>query len=479
MDQAIVDLIKVAVGDEGYSIGKARTYAYGFDASIYHSTPDMVVQPRSTEEVAAVMRIANEHLIPVTARGGGTGLCGSAVPLKGGIVMDMSRMNAVKDISVGDLLCVVEPGVVYDDLNRALASHGFFFPPTPGSGEACQIGGMVALNASGMRAIKYGATRDYVLGMTFVKADGEIVQAGTRTLKDSSGYQLARMMVASEGTLGIITEVILKIAPKPKASAMALAAFPGPEQAGEFVAALIAEPLIPSSLELMDSVSIDAVNRAMGGPLPECKALCMVEVDGDPLIVDKELAVVEEVARRCAATTVETTHDRARMASWSKSRQAVMTSLSSLRPGYSSVSLADDMVLPVSKIPLAVKAYQQIADRNGVTVATYGHAADGNLHTKMLIDPRSEEQWKAAERTVREIFKATIELGGSVSGEHGVGMSKAADFMIERSSALSTMIAIKKAMDPNNILNPGKLQQWEGKGVIGPLRYPCDPNRSQ
>lgn len=475
MDQSIVALIAAIVGEDGYSTSKARTYTYGFDASIYRGQPDIVVQPRTTEQVSELMKVANENLIPVVPRGGGTGLCGSAVPIKGGMVLDMSRMDGVERISVADLLCVVQPGVVYDDLNKALAPYGFFFPPTPGSGEACQIGGMVALNASGMRAIKYGATRDYVLGMTFVKANGEIVQAGTGTLKDSSGYQLARLMVASEGTLGVITEVILKISPKPKSSAMALAAFPGPEQAGEFVAALIAEPLIPSSLELMDSVSINAVNQALGGPLPDCKALCMVEVDGDPMIVDKELAVVKEVAERQGATTVETTHDKARMAAWSKSRQAVMTSLSSLRPGHSSVSLADDMVLPVSRIPEAVKAYQAIAERNGVTVATYGHAADGNLHTKMLIDPRSEEQWLAAEKAVREIFQATIELGGSVSGEHGVGMSKAPDFILERRSALSTMVEIKKALDPNNILNPGKLHQWEEDGLLGPLRYPCDP----
>jgi len=477
MDQDTVERIRAVTGEERCSTSRARTYAYGFDASIYRGQADMVVQPLSTEEVSAILAIANERRVPVVPRGGGTGLCGSAVPVKGGIVMDMGRMDRIERISVNDLLCVVQPGVVYDELNRALAPHGFFFPPSPGSGEACQIGGMVALNASGMRAVKYGATRDYVLGMTFVKADGEVVRAGTGTLKDSSGYQLARLMVASEGTLGVITEVTLKVSPRPKASAMALAAFDGPERAGEFVAALIAEPLIPSSLELMDSVSIDAVNRALGGPLPDCNALCMVEVDGEPEIVEKELRTVEEVARRSGAVSVESTVDRGQMASWSSSRQAVMTSLSSLRPGSSSVSLADDMVLPISRIPDAVKAYQEIAERHGVTVATYGHAADGNLHTKMLIDTRDEEQWKAAERTVREIFQATLALGGSVSGEHGVGMSKAPDFIIERSSAIPTMVAIKKAMDPNNILNPGKLQQWESPGIIGDLRYPCDPPR--
>ncbi|MDI3482702.1 MAG: glycolate oxidase [Candidatus Methanomethylophilaceae archaeon] len=475
MDQEIVDRISSIVGDKGFSASKAYTYAYSFDASIYHGKADMVIQPRDVKQVSEIMCIAYEHRIPVTPRGSGTGLCGSAIPLKGGIVMDMSRMNHIERISVEDLLCVVQPGVVYEDLNRALEPYGFFFPPSPGSGEACQVGGMVALNASGMRAVKYGATRDYVLGLTFVKANGDIVHAGSGTLKDSSGYQLARLMVGSEGTLGIITEVILRITPRPKTSAMALLAFDELETAGEFVAALIAEPLIPSSLELMDNVSIDAVNKAMGNPLPDCMALCMVEVDGEPEMVEKELITVERVARKAGAQEVELSHDRKVMNSWTSSRKSVMTALSSLRPGYSSVSLADDMVLPISKIPVAVKAFQEISSRHGVILATYGHAADGNLHTKMLIDARDREQWLAAERTAREIFQTTIRLGGSVSGEHGVGISKVPDFMVERSTAISTMAEIKRAMDPYNILNPGKLFQWERESSLYGLRYPCEP----
>ncbi|MFA7341934.1 MAG: FAD-binding oxidoreductase [Candidatus Methanomethylophilaceae archaeon] len=467
-----MDRLREAVGSEACSTRTADLYTYGFDASIHHRTPDMVIQPRSTEQVSEVMRIAYQHGIPVVPRGGGTGLCGSAVPVQRGIVMDMSRMDSILEISVGDLCCVVEAGCVYQDLNDALAPHGFWFPPSPGSSDACQIGGMVAANASGMKAVKYGATRDYVLGLTFVKANGDIVKAGTRTLKDSSGYQLARLMVGSEGTLGIITDVTLKIAARPKTSAMVLAAFPDPEAAGRCVSAIIAKPLIPSSLELMDSVSIDAVNKALGNPLPDCKALCMIEVDGEPEIVEKELKIVEEVARLEGAITVEATHDRKVMNRWNNSRKAIMTSLAALRPGYSSVSLADDMVLPISKIPAAVVAYQRIAEKYDVTVATYGHAADGNLHTKMLLDPNDADSWQRGEKAVDEIFEATLALGGSVTGEHGVGISKAPNFHKERSSVMPTMVEIKKAMDPKNILNPGKLDQWEGS-ILRMLRYPC------
>ena len=219
MNQKIIDSIEKIVGKEGYSTRVADLYTYGFDASIFHTTPEMIIQPRSTEQVSEVMKIADAYNIPVVPRGAGTGLCGSAVPIKGGIVMDMSRMNKVLQISVGDLWAEVEAGCVYNDFNAAIGKYGFFFPCNPGSAEACEIGGMVAANASGMRAVKYGATRDFVLGLTFVKANGEIVNAGTKTIKDSSGYQLARLLCGSEGTLGIITKVTIKLLAKPKSTA--------------------------------------------------------------------------------------------------------------------------------------------------------------------------------------------------------------------------------------------------------------------
>jgi len=472
MDARVIEKIERIVGKEGYSVKVADTYTYGFDASVFHRSPDMVIQPRTTEHVSEIMKIANAEKIPVTPRGAGTGLCGSAVPIKGGIVLDMSRMNKIKEISPGDMWCIVEAGCVYKDVNTAIGKYGLQFPPAPGSAEAAQIGGMVALNASGMRAVKYGATRDFVLGMTFVKANGEIVECGTRTLKDSSGYQLARLLVGSEGTLGVITEVILKMAAKPKASASVLAAFNSPADAGKFVTMLVAKPLVPSACELMDRMSIEAVNKALKDPLPDAQALCIVEVDGEPETVEKELAAVEELAKEAGAQEIRATKDPAVAKKWTAARGSVMVALSAMRPGYASVSLADDMVLPVSKIPDAVIAYQEIAERYNVTVATYGHAADGNLHTKMLIDPLRADEWIRGEKAVNEIFDVTVRLGGSVTGEHGVGIAKAPDFRKERATALSTIREIKKAMDPNNILNPGKMEQWEGS-ILTNLRYPC------
>ena len=476
MEAEVLDGIADIVGKENMSTRVAELYTYGFDASIHHNSPEVVVRPSSAEEISGIMKIANEKEIPVMPRGAGTGLCGSAVPLRGGILLDMARMNGIKEIRVEDLNCAVEAGVIYDQLNKALAPKGFFFPPTPGSGEVCTIGGMIAANASGMRAIKYGATRDYVLGLRVVLANGEIIEVGTNTLKNSSGYQLERLFVGSEGTLGVITDVVLRISPKPKKSAMAVAAFDDIRKAGECVSAIIAYPLIPSAIELMDSICISAVNKTMNVGFPDCEALCLIEVDGDPMVVEKEVKQVHEICQKVGAISVEFSSDSKQMAAWTAGRKAVLPALSRLGEGSVSVSLADDMGVPISKIPDAVVAFQEIARRNGVLVGTYGHAADGNLHTKMLLDAEDPEAWKNGERAVGEIFDKCIELGGTVTGEHGVGISKAPWMQKERSSALGTMEAIKHALDPKNILNPGKLQQWQGS-IITKLRYPCPAYR--
>lgn len=474
MEQRIIDEIEKVVGKDGYSTSMAVLYTYGFDASIFHNTPDIVVQPASTEQVSEIMKIANRENIPVVPRGSGTGLCGAAVPIKGGIVLAMQKMNKIKRISVADLWVDVEAGCIYNDLNAELAKYGFFFPPSPGSAEACQVGGMVATNASGMRAVKYGATRDFVLGLTFVKADGEIVRSGTRTIKDASGYQLARLMCGSEGTLGIITEITFKLTTKPKKSASCLCGFKSVEEAGQCIASLIAKPLIPASCELMDRVSIEAVNKARGNPLPDAGALVIIEVDGETdEIITRDLKIVEEVAKETGAISVKPSYDAKEIAKWTDARKSVMTSLAALKPECASVSLADDMGVPVSQVPKAVKAFKEIAEKYNVTVATYGHASDGNLHTKMVIDPTDKDEWERGVKAVNEIFDVCIALGGTVTGEHGVGISKAPNFKKERQSELSTIIAIKKAMDPKNILNPGKLNQWEGS-ILTHLRYPCD-----
>ncbi|MCQ2079236.1 MAG: FAD-binding oxidoreductase, partial [archaeon] len=300
-----------------------------------------------------------------------------------------------------------------------------------------------------------------------------IVRAGTRTTEDASGYQLARLLCSSEGTLGIITEITFKITTKPKKSASCLVAFNSVVDAGECIAAIIAKPLIPASCELMDKVSINAVNKARGNPLPDVEALIIVEVDGETdEIIQRDLKIVEEVAKTQKSVSVTPSFDSKEIAKWTDARKSVLASLSVLKPGYVSVSLADDMGVPVSQVPKAVEFFQQTAEKYNVTIATYGHASDGNLHTKMVLDPTRADEWERGFKAVDEIFAKCVELGGTVTGEHGVGISKALNFQQERESELECIRAIKKAFDPKNILNPGKADQWRGS-PLRDLRYPC------
>ncbi len=452
----------------------ADRYCYSTDASIYRALPDAVAIPHTTEEVSKIVKLANKYLVPLVPRGGGSGLCGGAVPIRGGVVVDLQAMNKVKEIHPESLFCVVEPGVVYNDLNLALKPTGFLFPIQPGSAEVANIGGMVAKNASGMRAIKYGATRDSVLGLEVVLPSGEILRCGTRTLKNSSGYQLEKLFVGSEGTLGIITEITLKIVQMPKAKACVLATFDKVQTAGRCVSNIIAKPIIPSSMELMDRMTIQAANKGAAAGFPDVAALLIIEVDGPIEEVRREMRAVEEVCTTSGAIMVQATEDAKVFNVWHKGRESVLPALGRLFPDLKIVSLADDMAIPISKVADAVLAFQGASERNKVVVVTYGHASDGNLHTKLLIDPEKVDDWVRAERTVREIYNSVLELGGTVTGEHGIGISKAPYFMKERASAIETMRSIKKALDPNNIMNPGKMFQWESDSIITSLRYPAD-----
>ena len=460
------------VGDEWCSTSVADLYDYSFDASIHGYRPDVVVRPRTVEEIQKIVLLANERKIPIIPRAAGTAMCGHSVPIKGGIILDLTRMDTIEDVRVEDLYCRVQPGVVYDKLNKVLGKKGFWFPTSPGSGEVCTIGGMVATNASGMRAIKYGATRDHVLGLEVVLPTGELIRTGTRTLKNASGYQIDRLIVGSEGTLGVITDITLKLTMKPQKTAMVMASFYNIYDAGKCVANIISKPLIPASIEIMDDVCIQAVNKCKNIGLPDVEAIVQVEVDGYPSVVEHEMKVVEEIARQSGAHTVEASDDKATMNRWTESRKSIMPALSRYGEQFVSVALADDMAVPISKVPEAVVRFHQISKETGIIFGTYGHAADGNLHTKLLVNPTSAGSWKAAEETVGKIFKTVLELGGTVTGEHGVSITKAPYMMEERKDSLEVMKKIKRALDPNNIMNPGKIFDWEQGSVIKYLRYP-------
>lgn len=459
-----LDRIYDVVSKDRIFDSRSDLYAYGFDASIHHGMPDIVIRVKNSDEVEEIVKIANAYGIAVVARGAGTALCGQAIPIQGGIVLDMTGMNRIKEISLNDLYCVVEPGVVYAKLNEALAEHGFFFPPTPGSGDVCTIGGMIAVNASGMRAIKYGATRDYVLGLEIVFPHGK-TRFGGKTLKNSAGYQIERLIVGSEGTLGIITEATLRISPLPEKRAVALASFDDVIKAGEGVAEIISKGMLPSALEIMDRVCIEAVNKSMNIGLPDADAILLIEVDGKGEEVKRDIEEIANILKR-KADKIEFTYDEEEMLKLWKGRKGVLPSLSRYGENMISVSLADDMCLPISKIPIAIKEFQRIAKKYGIIIGTYGHAGDGNLHTKILINPKEEESWKKAEKAVNEIYAIVYRLGGIASGEHGIGISKAPWI----NGDIKTMEIIKKAIDPNNIMNPGKMMQWK-RSIIAYLRY--------
>jgi glycolate oxidase len=463
------------VGRENVTTDKAELFCYSFDASIHSSAPDVVVRPGSAEEVSKIVRYANKKKIPVVPRGAGTALCGHSLPWSGGITLDMTRMSHIVETHVEDLYVVVGPGIVYSTLNAALKPFGFFFPPEPGSADVCTIGGMVAVNASGTKAIKYGATRDYVLGLEVVLPNGRIIQTGSRTIKNSSGYQLHRLFVGSEGTLGVITEIKLKVAPLPSYVSTALAAYEDLEAAGRTISNLIKGRMLPAALEIMDKACIQAVNKSMRLDLPEVNGLVIIEFDGHRDTVKDDMRRAEEVCRKENPTLFTSSDDPVERERLWAGRKAVLPSMSRLKGGQVSTSLADDMIVPISKIPQLIHFISRVARKQRLVIGTYGHCGDGNLHAKVLFNVRKRDAWKRAWKACQDIYKACIGLGGSLSGEHGIGFTRAPFMGMEHKTELDLMRVIKRAIDPNNIMNPGKLSlDFTPKTFVTRLRYPVE-----
>jgi glycolate oxidase len=475
ISKEIMNQLSDAVGADSCRTNNAELYVYAFDGGIHRKKPDVVVQPQNAQQVREIVLLANKHKLPLVPRGAGSGLCGMAVPIDGGIVVDMQRMNAIKDMRIEDLYCVVEPGVVYNDFMDALAPHKYFMPG-PASGEVATLGGMIALNASGGKAVKYGATRDYVIGLEIVTPTGEIINVGTKTVKHSSGYQLEKLIVGSEGTLGIITQANIRVTAKPEKIAACVAAFDDLEKAGQAVADIIAKPLIPSELEIMSEPCIKAVNKATGMGLPEVAGMLLIQLDGAPEVVKRDVSVVGDICKKAGAVSVEFTEDTNRITELWKARKQMIPSLSILKEEYATTMLADDMAVPPSQIPKAVAGIWEISEKYDIIIPPYGHAGDGNLHTKVLMMPANPDHWKQAEKAVAEIYELIHALGGTTTGEHGIGITKARDFHKERKDMIPMMQSIKKALDPNNIMNPHKVDQWTD-GFVHELRYPTDPKR--
>ena len=436
----------------------AELYCYSSDASYITGTPDYVVMPCTTTEVSKIVKLAHKHRIPITARGAGTGLAGGAVPLRGGIVLDMSRMNKIIDIDIQNLQVLVEPGLIHADLNRSLEPHGFFFPPDPGSSEMCTLGGLIANRGSGMRSVKYGTVTDYVLDLEVVMPDGEVIQTGGKVMKSASGYDLTALMVGSEGTLGVITGARLKIHPLPEARAAVLAHFNDLEAAGSAVSAIMGRGLVPSACELMDSTTIKAVN--MYDPdlnIPDCEALLLIEVDGAPCSVESDATKVADCCQELGSFNVRIASSESEMEELWAARRLAGAAVTRLNPGKTRVYIGEDVAVPLSAIPGMLREIRAISKKHGLTIMTYGHAGDGNLHTGMAIDTLDEKQWEVLKHAADDIHRAALLLGGTVSGEHGIGCARGMYMNEEHGSALDVMVSIKKALDPYNIMNPQKV----------------------
>jgi glycolate oxidase len=427
-------------------------YAYDATAGETGRTPDVVVLPASTDEVARVVRIARDMSVPVYPRGAGTSLSGGAIPARGGIVMSTAAMDAVLELDAENHCAVVQPGVVIQCLNDVAAAHGLMYPPDPGSVAVATMGGSIAECAGGLRGLKYGVTKHYVTGLEVVLADGQVVRLGGKSTKNVTGYDLVGLFVGSEGTLGVITEATVRLVPAPEARATMTAAFARSADASRTVAAIVAGNVIPATLEYIDATTLRLVEEYLHAGLPiEAAALLLVEVDGPPEAVAREAAFVERVCREHAGEVERAADDEARERLW-----AALRALARQSRG----TIVEDATVPRSRVPEMLAAIESIAARHQLTIATVGHAGDGNLHPTVLVDPDDAELMARAHTAVAEIFRAAIDLGGTLSGEHGVGSAKAPYLgWALGEGGLDLTRRIKSAFDPQGILNPGKFTE--------------------
>lgn len=442
------------VGQENFTDQLEELVPYSYDASMNVHRPEAAVWPESTEQVQAIVRFANEHKVPVIPRGAGTSLSGGVVPIRGGIIIDLSKMNKILEISIENRYARVEAGVVCDDLNRALAKYGFVFPPDPASSSVATIGGNVATNAGGIKGAKYGTTRDYVLGLQVVLPTGELMHTGSYTMKSVSGYDLAKLFVGAEGTLGIITEVTLKINPLPRYAMTAVATYTKLEDAGKAIFQTMTSGIIPSVMEIMDKVTLQSIKENTDIPLPEAEAMILTETDGFTWEeVEAQMDVVLGILTNNHPIEIKTAkEEKDRLNLW-KARKSAYATLARVSNSF----VLDDVTVPISRIPELLVGIQEISQKHGIRVATFGHAGDGNLHPQILYDEYDPDQVERTHKVEEEIFRLAISLNGTLSGEHGIGISKANYMSLEHDPVeMDLMRRIKKTLDPNNIMNPGK-----------------------
>jgi glycolate oxidase len=457
------ELIKI-LGKDKILTEELDLMYYSYDSSFLTKlepvNPTAVVMPRSTEEVQEVVRFAFENDINIVPRGAGTGETGGCIAVNGGIVVDLSTWDDIVEIVVPDMQVIVRPGVIHSDLNDQLAQYNLFFPPDPGSSKMCTIGGMVANNASGLRAVKYWATEPYILGLEVVMPNGEVIMTGgmkARAIKNVSGINLTKLMVGSEGTLGIITQIRLRCFPKPKARGIGMAVFDKLDDAPATVLDVYQNGILPSGIEILDNSAIKAVNDFKPHiNLPDAEAILLFEVDGTPPGVNYEGSIIKEVAEK-RARSFEWSTDEKRMTELWEGRSVTATAAARVRADGSRIFAGEDISVPLSRVADTLRAIRSLGEKYGIKVVNYGHIGDGNVHTAPVINPENPDEVEKVLQLVDEIHLLAIEMGGSTTGEHGVGAVRRRYAEAEHGNAVDYMKKIKAAFDPKGIMNPGKV----------------------
>ena len=454
LPEALLRELADLLGD-GLRTDPGERVGYGYDNSRREALPDAVVLPHDRAQVLELVRACRRHRVPVVARGRGTNTTGAAVPVDGGVVVSFERMDRIIDIRPGDRCAVVEPGVLNGDLQAALAPHGLFWPPDPTSAAFSTVGGNLACNAGGPRAVKYGASRDNVLALTAVTGAGELITSGTATTKGSTGLDLHRLLVGSEGTLALIVEATLRLTPAPPARRAVRAIYRDVSSAAQAVARLMAQPVTPSMLEFMDAHAVRLARDVGGADLPpDAGALLMIEADGDETRLPHDIEALMRAAGGDGLVSLDDAADEtARTRLWA-ARKALSPALRTSAPG----KINEDVVVPVSRIPQLVDGVQVLAREFDLPIVCFGHAGNGNLHVNLMYDPADASQSQRAQAALARVFALAISLGGTLSGEHGIGLAKR-DFMPQAVDAptLALMRQVKAVFDPDGILNPGKL----------------------
>lgn len=452
----VITELQEAIGPEKVLSSPIDLIAYSFDGTFEQHVPDVVVLPEANEEVAAVVRVASRYGLPVVPRGMSSGLAGGSIPIGGGIVLSLTRMNRILEIDRENMTATVQAGVVTADLQAEVEKVGLFYPPDPSSNRQSTIGGNVACNAGGPRCLKYGVTENYVLGLTVVLADGCILRTGGKAIKYVTGFNIDQLFVGSEGMLGIITEVILRLLAKPPYARTALVHFPTLDDAGRSVQAVLTRGLVPAAMELLDETAIACIEEAMHLGLPlDVEALLVVESDGaDEASVQREIEAIADICLHTGASRVDVARNEEERAELWRARRSVSPSLARKAPN----KLGEDITVPRSAIPEAIRRLKAISAAYGQPIVIFGHAGDGNLHPNILFDRRDPAQREKVERMVREIFQVALDLGGTLSGEHGIGTFKLPHMRQALGpTSINIQWRIKQALDPQNILNPGKV----------------------